>query len=60
MQNFRNQSLKQIQQKLSQHRDEGINSALTIFQVAYLLDVLERGSTDVEMVYPELFCISLN
>lgn len=60
MQNLKIQSLKQVQQKLSQHRDLGINSLLTIFQVAYLLDVLERGSIDTDLLYPELFCINLN
>ena len=60
MQNLKIQSLKQVQRKLSQHRDLGSNSALTIFQVAYLLDVLQRGSTEEEVIYPELFCINLN
>jgi len=42
MQSLRIQTAAQIEIKLSKHRDLGTNSPLTIFQVAYLLDVLSE------------------
>jgi hypothetical protein len=42
MQSLRIQTAAQIEIKLSKHRDLGTNSPLTIFQVAYLLDVLSN------------------
>ena len=59
MQSLRNQTAAQIEIKLSKHRDLGTKSPLTIFQVAYLLDVLSRGE-DSEENCPELFSIHLN
>jgi hypothetical protein len=59
MQSLRIQTAAQIEIKLSKHRDLGTNSPLTIFQVAYLLDVLSRGE-DSEENCPELFSIHLN
>ena len=48
MQSLRIQTAAQIEIKLSKHRDLGTNSPLTIFQVAYLLDVLSRGEDSEE------------
>lgn len=38
-----NNRIKQAKYKLSQHRTQGINSSLTIHEVAKLMDTVKRG-----------------
>ena len=38
--------IKTAQYKLSQHKVQGANSSLSIFQVASLMDLVRKGSTN--------------
>ena len=38
-----NNRIKQAKFKLSQHRTQGVNSRLSVFEVAQLMDTVKRG-----------------
>ena len=54
-----NNQVKTAKYKLSQHKVEGENSSLTIFQVAKLMDTIKRGEDSEDFPQASIY-FSLN
>ncbi|NRA10558.1 MAG: hypothetical protein HRT57_01225 [Crocinitomicaceae bacterium] len=54
-----NNTIKNAKFKLSQHKVQGVNSALTVFEVAKLMDTVKVGETMKDTQQSNLF-FSLN
>lgn len=58
--NLRRKSLHIAKLKLSEHRERGVNSSMSVFQVAALLDKIQQISTSNEMDHSIFYSVNLN
>ena len=50
-----NNTIKTAKFKLSQHKSAGVNSTLSVFEVARLMDTVKRGESMIEEKKENMF-----